>query len=650
MSEILNNLNQEQKEAVTTIDGPILIIAGAGSGKTRALTHRIAYLIEQGVNPESILALTFTNKAAGEMKKRVHQLISLSADQFPTDKPTNWKTDLGFIGTFHAFAAKILRHEIQHLGYGKNFVIYDENDSLATVKEAMMVLGLGGEKFKPGGIYASISDQKNELTDSKNYTEKAKEFYEKMVAQVFEKYENYLKEANAVDFDDLLALAVKLFKQKPEVLEKYQNKFQYILVDEYQDTNLAQYVFLKLLAQKYQNLCVVGDDWQSIYSFRKADFRNILNFEKDYPKAKIVFLEENYRSTQNILDAAHAVIEKNVYKTQKNLWTKHGPGLKVNIVQAANEVEEGIFVVTEIKKILAALNKHSETNTVRDLNDFVILYRTNAQSRAMEEAIIQEGWPYRIIGSIKFYERREIKDIIAYLRLIQNDKDWLSLKRIANVPPRGIGKTTLDKVVSAEDLNHPKLTEFLNLMAELRKESNQKNASDFIKVLLDSLRYKDYCLDGTPEGEARWENVRELLTVASKFDNENPPSGLNILLEEIALTASTDDISDDKGCLNLMTLHSAKGLEFPVVFIIGAEDGLLPHSRSSFDPAQMEEERRLCYVGLTRAKEKIYLIFTRRRSIYGRTEPSLPSRFLGDIPARLVEFREYESEDEILDT
>lgn len=651
MSDILKSLNDKQKEAVLVVDGPVLIIAGAGSGKTKALTHRIAYLIDQGIAPENILALTFTNKAAGEMKKRVNQLISSSVDQSKTGQLINYKTDLGFMGTFHAFAAKILRHEIHHLGYGKNFVIYDENDGLAAVKEAMASLNLSSEKFKPGGIYAAISDQKNELIDATAYAEKAKEFYEKIVARVFEKYESYLGEANALDFDDLLALAVKLFRKRPDVLEKYQDRFKYILVDEYQDTNPAQYTFLKLLTEKYRNLCVVGDDWQSIFSFRKADFRNILNFEKDYPEAKVVFLEENYRSSQNILDAAGAIIEKNIYKTQKNLWTRRGAGEKIKIIQAANEVEEGIFVVEEIKKILATSNVSGQPQIARDLNNFVVLYRTNAQSRAMEEAIISEGWPYRIIGSIKFYERREIKDIIAYLRLVQNEQDWLSLKRIANVPPRGIGKTTLDRIMAAGDLSHPKLAEFLNLIAGLRKESSQKNTSEFIKILLDKIQYKNYCLDGTSEGEARWENVRELLTVAGKFDNENPPQGLADLLEEIALTASVDNISDDQGCINLMTLHSAKGLEFPVVFIIGAEDGLLPHSKSQFDPAQLEEERRLCYVGLTRAQEKAYLVFTRRRSIYGRTEPSLPSRFLGDIPAHLVEYKEYDPLDseEILD-
>ncbi len=641
MSEILKSLNKEQREAVTTTAGPVLIMAGAGSGKTRALTHRVAYLIEQGVNPENILALTFTNKAAGEMKKRVHNLLDQKL------QVTGYKLQV-FLGTFHAFAAKILRHEIHCLGYGKNFVIYDENDALATVKEAMMSLGLSGEQFKPGGIYGAISDQKNELVDAKTYAEKAKEFYEKTVAQVFEKYESYLKEANALDFDDLLMLAVKLFSQRPEILEKYQDRFKYILVDEYQDTNHAQYIFLRLLAEKHKNLCVVGDDWQSIYSFRKADFRNILNFEKDYPEAKVVFLEENYRSTQNILDAAHAVIEKNIYKTKKNLWTRRGAGGKIKIIQTADEVAEGTFVVEEIKKIL-----EREPNAARDLNDFVILYRTNAQSRAMEEAIIQEGWPYRIIGSIKFYERREIKDIIAYLRLIQNDKDVFSLKRIINVPPRGIGKITTDKIMAGEnwsETSNPKVAGFSALVSELKKTTQGKNTTDIVKTVLEKTQYKNYCLDGTPEGEARWENVQEFLTVAAKFNNETPPHGLTALLEEIALTAGTDDISDDHGCINLMTLHSAKGLEFPVVFIIGAEDGLLPHSRSSFDPAQMEEERRLCYVGLTRAQEKAYLIFTRRRSIYGRTEPSLPSSFLGDIPAHLVEYREYDPlEGEILE-
>ncbi|MFY9492887.1 MAG: UvrD-helicase domain-containing protein [Minisyncoccia bacterium] len=1001
MSDILKNLNKEQQEAVTTAEGPVLIIAGAGSGKTRALTHRIAYLIEQGVNPKNILALTFTNKAAEEMKNRVYKLLNPKLLTTHYSLPT-------FLGTFHSFAAKILRQEIHHLGYSSNFTIYDDSDSLAAVKEIMAELAIDPDQFKPGGVCAAISKQKNELVNAAAYSGEAGDFYAKIVLQVFERYETYLKEANALDFDDLLMLAVELFKKLPDVLEKYQDQFRYILVDEYQDTNRAQYILLKLLAKKHKNLCVVGDDWQcfppttkitttagskpieslvinqkiisangvstseqkikqikkfnykndlikitttsgriikttpnhiffakfklnpniyfvylmyatrlgyrigiakgarydgrhtviglharanqeradkmwvlevttskeeatlqeqlfsikygiptmvfstyknrpmkinqelinrlyqeiptrsnaqklmsdlsinpnyphflpqgttrkgsniqkirvnltlfgdpritasspwglsrlaintshkglknalkqqnwpirkgklgtwriecsrlkyseaenlagqichiaqkngvpvelkrsiylkrgikkynfqpashlrptmllpvvdkgiineeeiikvekepysglvydlnienthnyiaegfvvhnSIYAFRGANFRNILTFEKDYPEAKIVFLEENYRSTQNILDAAHAVIQKNVYKTEKKLWTRRDRGGKIKIVEVADEIEEGTFIAGEIKKILAL-----EPNTAVDLNDFVVLYRTNAQSRAIEEAMLQEGWPYRMVGAVKFYERREIKDILCYLRFVQNEKDLISLKRIINTPPRGLGKSAWDKITlagSIENIAHPKIKDFLDTMAQLRIVARHSQLADFIKTVLDKIQYKNYCLDGTEAGQARWENVLELLTVAAKFNQLAPPQGITDFLEEITLTSSTDDISEENGTINLMTLHSAKGLEFPVVFVAGAEEGLLPHSKSAWDSAQMEEERRLAYVGITRAKEKAYLIFTRRRSLYGRSEASLPSRFLNDIPIHLVEYQEYD--------
>lgn len=623
------------------MDGPVLIIAGAGSGKTKALTHRVAYLIEQGVKPENILALTFTNKAAEEMKNRVHKILNSKPT---TDNRSSTKLGASqlttFLGTFHSFAAKILRHEIHLMGYGPSFTIYDDSDSFAAIKEIMAELGVDPEQFRPGAIRGSISKQKNELLNAAVYASAAGDVYTKTVARVFERYETYLKEANALDFDDLLMLVVVVFKKFPNVLEKYQDQFRYILVDEYQDTNRAQYVFLKLLAQKHKNLCVVGDDWQSVYAFRGADFRNILTFEKDYPEAKIVFLEENYRSTQNILDAAHAIIQKNVYKTEKKLWTRRDRGEKIKIVETANETEEGMFITGEIKKTLA-----SEPNVAADLNDFVVLYRTNAQSRALEEAMLQEGWPYRMVGAVKFYERREIKDVLCYLRFIQNEKDIISLKRIINTPPRGLGKSAWDKIVLtglAENTAQPKIKNFFDLMDGLRKESRQKKLADFIKTVLEKIQYKSYCLDGTEEGEARWENVLELTTVATKFNQLEPPQGITAFLEEIILTSSTDDISAENGTINLMTLHSAKGLEFPVVFVAGAEEGLLPHAKSAWDSAQMEEERRLAYVGITRAKDKAYLIFTRRRNIYGRSEANLPSRFLNDIPIHLVEYREYD--------
>ncbi len=640
MSSILDQLNQEQAKAAQTINGPVLIIAGAGSGKTRALTHRLAYLVEQGVRPENILALTFTNKAAQEMKTRVEKLLhrDLQAPSSKIQVPS-------FVGTFHSLAAKILRHEIHHLGRGADFTIYDDKDSLACVKEAMADLALSSERFKPGAIAAIISKQKNELVDAETYQRAAQDFYEQTVSRVYAQYQNYLNQANAVDFDDLLLLAVKIFQKFPPVLERYQNQFQYILVDEYQDTNQAQYVFLKLLAQKHKNLCVVGDDFQAIYSFRGSDFRNILNFEKDYPEAKIIKLEENYRSVQNILDASQAIIEKNTYKTDKRLWTRRGQGDKLKIVEAFSEIDEANFVVQEIKDILA------EESLAKDLNDFVVLYRTNAQSRVFEEALMQEGWPYRLVGALKFYERKEVKDIISYLRFIQNHNDLLSLKRIINIPSRGIGKVGWEKLASSPGLTsaNPKIQSFLALIAELKDLAAQKKPSEFLKTLLAKINYKNYLADfvsnspaeyrsAEEAAESRWQNVLELVSVAAKFDRLPPPLGLTALLEEIALTASADDVSHDQGELNLMTLHSAKGLEFPVVFMVGTEEGLLPHSRSFYDTAQMEEERRLAYVGLTRAKERAYISFACQRNLYGRTESAMPSRFLDDIPEKLIEF------------
>ncbi len=621
--ELLKNLNKKQTEAATHLDGPLLIIAGAGSGKTKALTHRLAYLISTGIDPENILALTFTNKAAQEMRNRVSQLIKINQE----------KT---FVGTFHSLAVRILRREIPKIGFSSNFVIYDEDDSLSMLKDIMAELAVDTKQFKPSSIMNAISSQKNELATADAYEEKAGEFYEKIVAKIYKKYEDRLKEANALDFDDLLMALVTILKKFPETLEKYQNKYKYILVDEYQDTNTAQYVLLNLLAQAHQNLCVVGDDWQSIYRFRGSDFRNMLKFEKDYPAAKIVFLEENYRSTQNILDAAHAVIEKNVYKTNKKLWTGRGPGEKIKIVESGSEIGEASFIVQEIKNILS-----SPSSGAQDLNDFVVLYRTNAQSRALEEAIIREGWPYRMVGALKFYDRREIKDIIAYLRLIQNENDIISLKRIINTPVRGIGKATLAETNSAGEiyqLPNSKIKLFLDILFDFKKVSKELKVSRLIGYILEKIKYKDYILSLDENGESRWENAQELMGVAAKFDALTPPEGINLFLEEVALTASADDVSDERGQVNLMTLHSAKGLEFSVVFIAGAEEGLLPHQRSIFDPQQMEEERRLCYVGITRAKNKAYLIFTRRRSLYGKTQANLPSRFLNDIPENLIEF------------
>jgi len=645
MSESLfKELNKEQKEAVRTTEGPLLIIAGAGSGKTRALTHRVGYLLAKGIAAQNILALTFTNKAAEEMQERVKKLTRHSS--------LKTKSGLPFIGTFHALGAKILRVEITRLGFSGDFFIYDKKDQVSLIKELMAQHNFSQEQFKPAGILATISRQKNELISADEYSQKASEYYEKVVAQIYNVYQQALREANAVDFDDLLVLPVTIFKKFPALLASYQSRFTHILVDEYQDTNNAQYVFLRMLAEKHKNLCVVGDDWQSVYAFRGADFRNILNFEKDYPQAKVVFLEENYRSSQNILNAAQAVIEKNVFRTQKRLWTQKPPGEKIRVIRVASGEAESDFVVSEIEKIIkekpspASLSKSgaSRGGPAKSLKDVVVLYRTNAQSRLLEERLVDSGLPYKIVGSVRFYERREIKDIIAYLRLLQNPGDNMSLKRIVNVPPRGIGKIKLEKILSGEERvkKDIKVKQFYELIEELREVAKSTRLSSLVKLLTKKIKYKDYIKDGTQEGESRWENVLELMTVAAKFDYLDAAAALVSFLEEIALLTPSDEVDTKNNVLNLMTLHSVKGLEFSVVFIVGFEEGLLPHSRAALNPQELEEERRLCYVGITRSQKRVYLVFTKKRNLFGSTQATLPSRFLEDIPAELVEFEEYE--------
>lgn len=646
---ILNDLNDKQKEAVTTINGPILIIAGAGSGKTKALTHRIAYLINQAVEPTNILAVTFTNKAADEMKERVKNLLR---GQILSNFPT--------ISTFHSFCAKILRREIHLLGYNNNFVIFDPNDQLALMKKIIKNSGINPDKFKPKTLLNAIADAKNELIDRETYEKSNEGFFEEITAKFYNEYQKELKKTNAVDFDDLIMLTVQIFQKYPQILEKYQNQYKYILVDEYQDTNQAQYTLTKLLAGKHNNICVVGDDWQCIYTWRKADFRNILNFEKDWPDAKIIMLEENYRSTQNILDASHGIISKNVYRTDKKLWTKAKKGALIAVNEVLDENAEGRFIIKEIAKLISK-RKYSP-------KDFVVLYRTNAQSRAIEEAFLQANLPYKIVGAVKFYARREIKDILAYLRLVMNPNDTISLQRIINVPARGIGKTSIEKIV-VEAMNitdehylknkiilplkaHKSLLDLSRTISNLRARLDEFKLTKLINTILSRVGYENFIKDGTDEGESRWENVQELITVAKKYDNLNGEIALKQLLEDITLISDADEIESKKNTVNLMTLHSVKGLEFPVVFIAGCEEGLLPHSRSWTDATQMEEERRLCYVGLTRAKKFAYMIFAAQRNLYGRSESNAPSRFIADIPEHLVDFQsqisEYNAGNEII--
>ncbi len=601
---ILSSLNPVQAEAAQIKDGPILILAGAGSGKTKTLTHRIAFLIKRHhISPGAILAVTFTNKAAEEMQTRINQLLSLTS-------PLPW------MGTFHSVCVKILRRELNHasLPFTANFSIWDTQDQLQAIKKIMKKMEFDPKKFNPRAISAYISSAKNEMTASGEMKKYIEGYFQENANLIFEQYELMLREHNALDFDDLLLKTVELFTAHPEILTRYQNLFQYILVDEYQDTNEIQYQLVKKLAELHKNLCVIGDDWQSVYQFRGANFRNILNFEKDYPDAQVFKLEQNYRSTKKILEAGQKVIEKNLFRTDKKLWTGNPDGALITLARLSDEKEEAIFIINEIQDLShLGLGPHN----------MVILYRTHAQSRALEEEFIKVGLPYQIIGGVSFYERSEVKDILAYLRLLANPQDRLSLERIAGRPPRGIGPKTLAQ-------NGTKLDLFLDKIAQIRAVTKDKAPFEIIDLVIKKTGYKDWLLDGTIEGEARWENIKELKSVATEFAN------LNEFLEKTALYQSTDKL-DTEPKLKLMTFHTAKGLEFPVVFMIGMEEGLFPHSRSLLEPQEIEEERRLCYVGITRAKERLYLTHTDFRKIYGSLQSFAPSRFLDEIPEEVLD-------------
>ncbi len=637
MELILNGLNDRQKEAVTTTEGPVLILAGAGSGKTKALTHRIAYLIyEKKIHSQNILAVTFTNKAAEEMKTRISKLFG---DQKPEirnqNKPEEKKSfsDFGFrlsdvdslrlpwMGTFHSICAKILRQEIKNLNYRRSFLIYDEEESLSAIKNAMENLNIDKKQYNPKKIKNLISSAKNELLSPSQYSKYSRGFFGEIVIRIYEEYQKNLKAANALDFDDLLFLTVELFEKFPNILERWQDLFHYVLIDEYQDTNTAQYRLIKLLAKKRQNICVVGDDFQSIYGFRGANFKNILDFEKDYPKAKVIKMEQNYRSTKNIITAAQKVIEHNLMRTEKELWTDNPQGVPATIYEAQNEIDEVEFIVMEI----AAYQKFNP------LNDFVVLYRTNAQSRILEEVFLQHRIPYRLIGALRFYDRREVKDILAYLKLIANLSDRVSLRRIINTPPRGIGTKSQNAKVKSQ-----KYIDFEKMMEEFRVTSQKLKVDELIDEIVEKINYKNYILDGTEEGESRWENIEELKSVAAK----NLPignQGLEEFLENVALVSDIDKLDRSASAVTLMTLHNAKGLEFPVVFMIGMEEGLFPHSNSLFEPSDLEEERRLCYVGMTRAQKRLYFSYARSRMLYGAIQANMPSRFIGEIPEELIE-------------
>ena len=636
MMNILDGLNPMQKEAVLATEGPVLVLAGAGSGKTKALTHRVAYLIrEKHVSPFNILAVTFTNKAAEEMAIRVAHLLS-----------QNNSSRLPWMGTFHSICVKILRREAERIGYGRWFTIYDESDQKSLIKRAMKELDIDQKDFNPQSVAYFISGAKNELIDPKEYKKYVNSPFEEVVLKVYTKYQNYLKEYNAMDFDDLIMNCVKLFQQEKNVLEYYQKQFKYILIDEYQDTNQAQYIWTKLLAEKDKNIMVVGDDYQAIYGWRGANFKNILNFEKDYKNAKVVKLEQNYRSTETILNAANEVIQYNKNRTDKILWTKNDSGIPITVYEALNEKDESEFVCTEIKSLVRG----------GDLSKFAVLYRTNAQSRSIEESLIRLNMPYRIFGGIKFYLRKEIKDIVAYLRLIANPSDRDALERAVSAPPCGIGPKTLAQMPKLkaqmtneiQNLKSKKISDFIQMIDELRILSKEVKLDELIGIVAEKSGYKKWILDGTPEGEGRWENVLELAGVAAQveqsqtsnlkpqtFDKEG--TILTEFLERVALIQDMDNYDPNAPAVTLMTLHSAKGLEFETVFIVGMEEGIFPHSRSQMDESELEEERRLCYVGITRAKKRLYLIYASERNIYGRFQANPRSRFIDHIPEHLLD-------------
>jgi len=637
MHDLLKELNPPQREAATTTEGPVLMLAGAGSGKTKALTHRIAYLVaEKKVSPLNILAVTFTNKAAGEMRRRVLELLG--------KHPEN-RNYLPFMGTFHSICVRILRREAADLGLAPGFLIYDQQDSVAAVKAAMRELGISEKQFAPTMIQSLISSAKNELIDATQYKTMAYGPAQTTAASVYVVYRKLLKEAGAMDFDDLIFEVVKAFKKYPEIVRKYRDQFAYIMIDEYQDTNRAQYEFAKILATEHRNICVVGDDWQSIYSWRGANFQNILDFEKDYPDAAIIKLEQNYRSTKNILDAAHSIITKNEKRSHKELWTENDRGPAVAIEQVYNEIQEGEFIIREVNRL--AVEER------RELYDFAVLYRTNAQSRSLEEACLRGNLPYKIVGGTRFYERREIKDVMAYARFIYQPEDLISFNRIINLPSRGLGDKSLEKMIQYRNSQQLLLLDTLELASEvpgltpkavtafetfallirgLKEPSEGMLTSQFLELVIKRSGYLDWLDDGSIQASERVENVKELLSVAQTYDE----MGLEGFLEEIALISDIDNYSRDSNAVTLMTLHAAKGLEFPVVFMTGMEENVFPHSRTQFDQSELEEERRLCYVGMTRAKQRLYLLHATSRLLYGQTNHNPPSRFLLDIPRELT--------------
>lgn len=648
MDKLLDDLNSEQQKAVVTTEGPLLIQAGAGSGKTKTLTHRIAYILANNLAyANQILAVTFTNKAAKEMRERLAHLLGRDA---------NDRSLLPWMGTFHSICVRLLRYDGQHIGVPANFVIFDESDRLTAVKQSQKELLIDDKKFPARQIVNLISSAKNELMNPKDYLQMANSPLSDAAAKIYPRYEAKLKDAGALDFDDLIMKTVGLLEYNEEIRTKWQNQFRYIMVDEYQDTNSAQYKLIKLLVNKLQNIAVVGDDWQSIYSWRGADFKNILRFESDYKDVTVIKLEQNYRSTKNILDAAHTVITRNTNRSDKKLWTEAGDGQPIKVMQLNNERAEGEAIIRQIQR--------SVDMSRRNYNDFAVLYRTNAQSRSLEEAFLRYNVPYRIVGGQRFYDRKEIKDILAYVRLLFQPNDRISFERIINVPTRGVGLKSLSNFFAwADDNNYdlasainysancntitPKarkaLSEFSGLLSDMREFVHDSTPSAIIDSLIRRIDYNDYLSDGTTQGESRIENVRELLSVASEYQE----IGLEAFLEEVALVSGADDSHTDGQAVTLMTIHAAKGLEFPVVFIPGMEESIFPHSRSLYDNSEMEEERRLCYVGMTRAKQELFLLACVSRMLYGGLQHNPPSRFLAEIDSNAVTDSAYSTDPNI---
>lgn len=632
--DLLVGLNPEQRRAVETTEGPLLIQAGAGSGKTKTLTHRIAYLIATNrATPYNILAVTFTNKAAKEMRARVADLVGANADH---------RSFMPYMGTFHGICVRLLRQDGEYIGIPRSFVIFDESDRQAAVKQASKQLMIDEKAFPARLLSGLISSAKNDMITSGEYASTANSPAQRAAAQVYPIYEKSLRDAAALDFDDLINRTVHLFQTHPEVRQKWQAQFSYIMIDEYQDTNTAQYLLIKLLTNEKRNVAVVGDDWQSIYSWRGADFRNILNFEKDYKDCAIIKLEQNYRSTNHILKAAHGIITKNIQRSDKELWTDAGDGLPVQMLQVVSERAEAEAIIRRVK--------NGVDGGLRHFRDFAVLYRTNAQSRSIEEALVHQGIPYRIVGGQRFYDRKEIKDLLAYLRLIFQPEDRISFERVVNIPARGVGAKSLqgffkwqvsEGITLLEALQRANtcpgvtakarasLMEVGDILASLRLTMEDVPVAGLIDSLLRRIGYLKYLDDGSPQGEARQENVKELLSVAQEYE----AIGLAGFLEEVALVSDLDSANFDGDAVTLMTLHAAKGLEFQVVFMCGLEESIFPHSRALYDPNEMEEERRLCYVGMTRARQELYMLHASSRMLYGSVQHNPPSRFLSEIDA-----------------